>query len=296
MHAVNLQRTPYWSDYQTNEQYFGLLSFDPGQEESVCYVDGDLSEWTEEDKIFDTGEKSLSTKYDERFIYLLAYEKGFSNGEKKLYIPLDVTPNTGSTYCENYGLRFTRPADFVLTIDGADNSRLEVQERYEVLRAMFYHETHNEDAYLVPPDADTPVFKPINLMLQTATPLLTGNWLASSEVYETGKLAYGNADPSSPDYNSLADFIFAGDYVELKLPWQLLNFADPSRMTIHDDYYNDNYGVAYITIDTLYLGLADDTEEGRISLHPAALQGWGNKVTYHERLKPSYYTMQALWR
>ena len=296
MHAVNLQRTPYWSDYQTNEQYFGLLSFDPGQEESVCYVDGDLSEWTEEDKIFDTGEKSLSTKYDERFIYLLAYEKGFSNGEKKLYIPLDVTPNTGSTYCENYGLRFTRPADFVLTIDGADNSRLEVQERYEVLRAMFYHETHNEDAYLVPPDADTPVFKPINLMLQTATPLLTGNWLASSEVYETGKLAYGNADPSSPDYNSLADFVFAGDYVELKLPWQLLNFADPSRMTIHDDYYNDNYGVAYITIDTLYLGLADDTEEGRISLHPAALQGWGNKVTYHERLKPSYYTMQALWR
>ena len=43
MHAVNLQRTPYWSDYQTNEQYFGLLSFDPGEEESVCYVDGDLS-------------------------------------------------------------------------------------------------------------------------------------------------------------------------------------------------------------------------------------------------------------
>ena len=167
-------------------------------------MDGDLSEWTEVDKKFDTGEKSLSMKYDERFIYLLAYEKGFSNGEKKLYIPLDVTPNTSSTYCENYGLRFTRPADFVLTIDGADNSRLEVQERYEVLRAMFYHETHNEDAYLVPPDADTPVFKPINLMLQTATPLLTGNWLASSEVYETGKLAYGNADPSSPDYNSLA--------------------------------------------------------------------------------------------
>ena len=24
MHAVNLMRTPYWSDYQTNEQYFGL--------------------------------------------------------------------------------------------------------------------------------------------------------------------------------------------------------------------------------------------------------------------------------
>ena len=72
MHAVNLQRTPYWSDYQTNEQYFGLLSFDPGEKESVCYVDGDLSEWTEEDKLFDTGERALSMKYDERYIYLLA--------------------------------------------------------------------------------------------------------------------------------------------------------------------------------------------------------------------------------
>ena len=114
MHAVNLQRTPYWSDYQTNEQYFGLLSFDPGEKESVCYVDGDLSEWTEEDKLFDTGERALSMKYDERYIYLLAYQKGFANGEKRMFIPIDTTPKTGSTYCKNYGLRFDRAVDFVL--------------------------------------------------------------------------------------------------------------------------------------------------------------------------------------
>ena len=295
MHAVNLQRTPYWSDYQTNEQYFGLLSFDPGEEESVCYVDGGLSEWTEEDKLFDTGERALSMKYDERYIYLLAYQKGFANGEKRMFIPIDTTPKTGSTYCKNYGLRFDRAVDFVLAIDGRENSRLVVQERYEVLRAMFYHETHDADAYLDPPDADTPLFKPIELMLQTATPLLTGNWQASSETYETGDLAYGNANPSSPDFNSLADFIFAGDYVELKLPWQLLNFADPSRMTIHDDYY-ENYGVDYITIDTMYLGLTDGEDEGRAALCPAALKGWGNTVSYHERLKPSYYILQKLWQ
>ena len=295
MHAVNLQRTPYWSDYQTNEQYFGLLSFDPGEKESVCYVDGDLSEWTEEDKLFDTGERALSMKYDERYIYLLAYQKGFANGEKRMFIPVDTTPKTGSTYCKNYGLCFDRAVDFVLAIDGRENSRLVVQERYEVLRAMFYHETHDEDAYLDPPDADTPLFKPIELMLQTATPLLTGNWQASSEVYETGRLLYGNANPSSPDFNSLADFIFAGDYVELKLPWQLLNFADPSRMTIHDDYY-ENYGVDYITIDTMYLGLTDGEDEGRAALCPAALEGWGNRVAYHERLKASYDAMRRLWR
>lgn len=49
MHAVNLTRTPYWSDIQTNEQYFGLLAFDPGQEQTVCTLDGDPTEWTEMD-------------------------------------------------------------------------------------------------------------------------------------------------------------------------------------------------------------------------------------------------------
>lgn len=241
------------------------------------------------------GTRALSMKYDEKFIYLLAYEKGFANGQKTLYIPIDTTPKTGSTYCENFGLRFEDPVDFVLAIDGRDNSRLLVQERYEVLRAMFYHETHDADAYLDPPDADTPLFKPIDLMLQTATPLLTGNWQASSETYETGDLAYGNANPAAPDYDSLADFIFAGDYVELKLPWQLLNFSDPSRMTIHDDYY-ENYGVDDITIDTMYLGLTDGAAQERTPLYPAALKGWGNTVSYHERLKPSYYILQKLWQ
>ena len=49
MHAIDMTRNPYWSDYQTNEQYFGLLSFDPGEDHCISYVDGDISEWTAED-------------------------------------------------------------------------------------------------------------------------------------------------------------------------------------------------------------------------------------------------------
>ena len=64
LYAIDLDNTPYWSDYQTNEQYFGLLTFDPGDEESVCYVDGDVSEWGEEDVLLETEQGSLSMKYD----------------------------------------------------------------------------------------------------------------------------------------------------------------------------------------------------------------------------------------
>ena len=295
MHAVDLDKTPYWSDYQTNEQYFGLLSFDPGETESVCYVDGDVSEWGEDDIVLSQSGGSLSMKYDEKFIYFYAEQAGYDPETDTLYIPIDTTPKSGSTYCENYGITFDRPCDFVIRINGRDNSRVVVQERYEVMRAMFMHETEDEDAYLDVPDPDSPSFRYIDLMLQTATPLLTGNWQASSEVYETGKLLYGNANPEDASFNSLADFCFTENGVEIRIPWQLLNFGNPSEMMIHDDYY-EHYGVEFISIDEMYVGVAlEGASQGRIRMASFPLEGWGKEVTSHERLKQSYYMLKEYW-
>ena len=295
MANVDLDNTPYWSDYQTNEQYFGLLAFDPGVEESISYVDGDTSEWTEDDVILSTEEGSLSMKYDEKFLYFYAQWENFDPEHDVLYIPIDTTPKSGSTYCRNYNISFERACDFVICIDGTDNSRVMVQERYEVLRAMFLRETADMDAFVDPPELDSPRFKIISLMLQTATPLLTGNWSASAETYETGALRHGNANPDSEDFDSLADFMFTEDGVEIRIPWQLLNFANPSEMMIHDDYY-ENYGVEYIHIDEMYVGMAaGNATEYRIPMASLPLEGWGKTVTYHERLKESYYILQEYW-
>ena len=295
MHAVDLDNTPYWSDYQTNEQYFGLLAFDPGKERSVCYVDGDVSEWTADDMVAQSGGVSLSMKYDEKFLYFFIHKPGFDPENDRLYVPFDITPKSGSNYCENYDVKFDRECDFLLVLDGRENSRLLVQERYEVLRAMFFHETDDSDAYLNPVDKDSPRFKPINLLLQTATPLLSGNWTATSEVYETGLLTHGNANPEAVDFNSLADFMINGGNIEIKLPWQLLNFANPSEMMVHDDYY-EHYGIEYLHIDEMYAGIGMEANKGeRIRLHSVPLVGWGKKVAYHERLKTSYFAVKDYW-
>ena len=145
------------------------------------------------------------------------------------------------------------------------------------------------------PEKDSPKFVNIDMILQTATPLIYHDNNAPAEVFETGKLTYGNANPDSPDFNSLADFIAEGDYVEIKLPWQLLNFADPSRMSIHDDYY-EHYGIEYIEIDEMYVGIGDGGSGARVELKPYKLDPWENTVTYHERLKSSYFVLQKLWR
>lgn len=297
MYAVDLKRTPYWSDYQTNEQFFGLLSFDPGAETSVCYVDGDISEWTEGDVVQEQEGMTVSMKYDEKFLYFRIHKDGLRFGEETLYLPIDTTQKTGSSYCENYDLFFDRAADFLLVLNGETDSRLMVQERYESLRSTYSEAERGDNTYFKEniPEEDSPQFENVNMILQTATSLLYYDKNAKAETYETGLLTYGNANPDSLDFDSLADFICEGDDIELKLPWQILNFSDPSRMEIHDDYYDGNYGVAYQTIDTMYVGAGTAETEGRIHLSPVPLKGWYNKVTTHERLKSSYYILQELW-
>ncbi len=294
MHAVDLSRTAYWSDYQTNEQYFGLLSFDPGNKKSVCYVDGDVSEWSEDNRII-KGDTELSVKYDEKFMYFLVKRKNFDFKNETIYIPLDITPKSGSNYCENFGIKFDRDADFVIVID-KNNSRILVQERYEALRSTYSKDIYKFDTYFKEniPDKNSPKFVNIDLILRTAIALTPETKETVAESYETGRLLYGNANPESPDFNSLADFCAKGDYIEIKIPWQLMNFSDPSKMQIHDDYYSGNYGIEYIGIDKMHAGIGNG--DGRIELKPIKLKGWGNTVTYHERLKSSYYIMKDLWK
>lgn len=298
MYAINMKRNPYWSDYQTNEQYFGLLSFDPGEEESICYVDGNTDEWSGDDVVMYGEDISVSMKYDEKFIYFMV-EKDKLNLEKdKIYIPIDTTQKSGSTYCDSNGLKFERATDFLIVIDGRNKSRMLVQERYEALRSTYSENIWLYDTYAEGkvPERSSSRFVPIDMILQTATVLESGDVNAPSEVYETGKLRYGNANPKSKDYDSLADFCAEGDRLEIKIPWQMLNFSDPSRMEIHDDYYDGNYGIEHINISRMYIGAAAGVPEERIAMKAAVLEGWDKKVTYHERLKPSYYMLQKYWR
>lgn len=294
IHAVNLEKIPYWSDYQTNEQCFGLLSFDPGVEKSVCYVDGDISEWNEDDAVSHNDDIRVSMKYDEKFVYFMVNKKGLKETDK-IYIPIDTTQKTGSNYCNNNQMKFERNADFVICIDGKENSRIIVQDRYDTIRAMFCYETEAKDAYVDKPDKNSDNFNSIRLLLQTTTALEQNKENVLVDTYETGKLTYGNANPESENFNSLADFCINGDYIEIKLPWLLLNFSNPSEMMIHDDYY-EKYGVEEIQIDRMYVGIGtEENKEQRIKMEAFELQGWGQNVTYHERLKESYYIIKEAW-
>ena len=175
-----------------------------------------------------------------------------------------------------------------------------VQERYEVLRSTYSQNLKGFDTYLVDnvPDKNSSKFVNIDMILEifnvTEEQRHSNLFNFGEPSFETGKLRYGNANPDSADFDSLADFAQSEDYIEVKLPWQLLNFSDPSKMEILDDYYAGNYGIKFININKMNIGIMTESSN-RCHLSSFELKGWGNKVTYHERLKNSYYLLQSYW-
>ena len=171
-----------------------------------------------------------------------------------------------------------------------------VQERYEALKSTYWESYYVGDPYINPPEADSPVFVDINMpmKLNDLVPALYGDHVGG-EVYETGLLRCGVANPDAEEFDSLSDYCFTESGVEIRIPWQLLNFSNPSEMMIHDDYY-EHYGIENLHIEEMHVGFAwGEENEWRIPMAAFALEGWSRDVTYHERLKESYYILQAYW-
>lgn len=293
MPFVDVNQASYWSDIQTVDHGYGLMSFDPGEEEMIVRLDGNREEWKQEDVVYEDEHASLSMKQDERYLYFMAQNKQGTSIDN-VYIPIDVTNNSGTNTWEEEELQFDRPADFLLHLQGSEG-HLYVQSRYEAARAMYLMQSKGEDPYIFVPEKDDPHFQPILMMLRKFE--VRENSMSAPPVYwktyETGALRQGNGDPESEAYDSLADYQYGNDCVEIRIPWQLLNFGDPSRQMIHDDYY-ENYGVELIRQSTIYAGVSLAKEEV-IEMNAYDVDGWKRAVT-HERLKQSYDIVKSYWR
>lgn len=301
-YAVDKTKLKNWCDNQSIDQKYGILSFDPGLNQRICYVDGEIDEWNKEDLVSVQNNQSIYSKYDEEFVYFMVSSDNLSQSDEIL-IPIDTTQKSGSYQCNEYSASFERQADFMVLLNGKDNSCLYVQDYYDSTRAMYEKSISGVDPYISVPDPATPEFTLARLVLKSSPDpsadlqemTLEQRFIFNlSKTHNTGILLYGNGNPYSDEYNSQADFMYGNNCVEVRIPWQLLNFSDPSSMSIHDDYY-ENYGVENIRIRKMYVGVGKSSET-LIEMKGIELNGWGRRVRYHERLKQSYFIIQERWR
>jgi len=292
--ATNNWRDMYWNNIQSLSGNYGLMAFDPGSEQRPVYIDGNDSEWDESHFVHEYDGIRIYTNQSHQSFYMLIRGEHV-NPRDTLYIPIKVTPNSG-TRMHNYFM-FEQPADFLLRLNGTQNTRLLVNMRYNATFMRFHEEKTGENPFFFIPDQWEAEFVPIMIALQNTNMYSEGELetLAQRRLrsWETGRLVHGINNPHHPSFNSLADFCFGDGFVEIRIPWMMLNFFDPSTMEVHDDFF-EVFGVEGLPIEHLYIGVAHQYSHD-IPMSPAPLQHFRRNLEFHERLKTSYYIMQEAW-
>ena len=281
----NRERRPYWSNRQTNEQNFGLLSFDSMR----VQVDGSFEDWAEVDDFIGDSSASLKVTHDEANLYLKI--EGLQDTERARIV-LDTIPDQGNTGID--ALSFEDGIDFIVDMNG-EESRLVADTYYD-----YYHYLYGNDQKMIEPASNgrknTGKFTPIYYVLNKKLYYPELDEVRPFEFYETGKLTRGNGNPNSADYNSLADYEFGDNSVEIRIPWLLLQFRDPSRLEVIGDVFKDGEEASEF-IESIGIGLVmGEGEESVLVSEDSGLRRYSweswNVPTSNERLKESYYILQ----
>lgn len=291
------ERRAYWSNPQTNEQEFGILAFDPGKDKSICYVDGDISDWKNDKPLIDTSDMKLYTKSDEKYLYIMGDIKEFNFDNDKLFIPIDITPNSGNLTYNDYNLTFKKPTDMVIVLDKNGGSRIVTDSYYDVFYYMYGKQLKMIDENQAYEKKNSGIFNPIYLCLNKSLFLPEDKTNIPLQKYETGKLFLGDGNPEHKEYNSLTDYAVNGGKIEIRIPWQLLNVMDPSSKMVMDDFYNKS-AITPLKIPGLYIGGIITKNDAVTENSDMELYNWNEweVPTYHERLKPSYDILKRAFK
>ncbi len=313
-------RRPFWSNIETPEQRFGLVAFDPVD---GVLLDGSDSGWDTADRI--TPNNTAQTE-SQRALTELQVTHDFEGLNFRLEFeelsdPVNWTERnavvtiglTGRTTRLPLNLSAKAVADFVVQLAGPDASRLLVEASYDPFAREF-----GEEAGL--PLADyrdgSAGFVPVREIINRGYTIpATGNTVPFAAV-ETGKLQYGNGNPESDEYNSLTDIHVspAQNSIEGRIPWILLNVADPSTKqriatdweegltTVSFDHLTVSAGT-YIPRSTQTGQASSVTGETNLTDGLPAIDGstirsteytwdsWDQPV-YEERMKQSYSVLR----
>ncbi len=311
-------RRPYWSNVETPEQRFGLLAFEPVDAVSL---DGSEGDWTGADTISPDGTTSappdrtltgLQVTHDpEGLCFRLEFEE--------LPDPVDWTRTNALLTIGLTGRRTDLPlgvdaeatADFAVHLAGPDASRLLVDARYDAFAREFGGEAGLPiDAYRDGTAGFVPVREPVN---RGYTVPATGTEVPFDAV-ETGRLRYGNGNPEAASYDSLTDVHVdpGGTALEGRLPWVLLNVADPSgKRRIATDWAEGLDTVGFEGVRVGALTFAPDADgraavtggptnaahrlpEGNGSTLGSIEYAWEpwDRPAFTERLKESYHVLR----
>jgi hypothetical protein len=316
----NPDRRPYWNNQQTNEQHFGLLSFEPGDKDSGILVDGNSVDWNETNSktIFRSkDEKEVINKVrissDNGYLYfLLSFSNPVNFANQSFYLLLDTVGEQGQNtihLSKDTLLQTNLGVDFIINLSGEENSSIMVDSYYDTYYYTYAHMLNmvKKESYVN--QKNNGVFHPIRLALTKELIIPSTKTVVPFEGYETGILKFGNGNPEYETFNSLTDVSISDNkkIIEMRIPWQLVNVKDPSLKEVMGDIWK--YGLSKSeTIEGIRVATAA-TKQGKLvqtiprqsnnllQQKDAFLYSWSEweQPLYYERLKKSYYMIKETY-
>ncbi|MET3729456.1 hypothetical protein ABID52_003037 [Fictibacillus halophilus] len=306
----NPDRRPFWSNAQTNEQQFGLLSFDP---ESPIKVDGEVEDWVDLAPYQKSSSKSNELKAlyvtsDNRFVYMrMDYNSKIDLESLNTTILIDTIRNQGQLSSPDGVVKLDAGAEFAINLTNKKNSRILVDSYYDSNYYMYGHELKMIEQKRYANQKNNGIYHPLEMALNKELTIPSTKEVIPFQSFETGKLRFGNGNPQNKNYDSLTDVSVneKEGVIEIRIPWLLLNVKDPSLHEVMGDMWKGTLtasekteGFAIGAYTYKANGPVSDSlpqsKDGVISLQNVRKYIWNewDEPVYQERLKQSYYELQ----
>jgi hypothetical protein len=132
--------------------------------------------------------------------------------------------------------------------------------------------------------------RPLQILNRPTTVPATGE-KKPAELHELGPFPFASTDPRSSDFDARAIVAADGDVVELRLPWALLGFSDPSSLTLFDEQPEGPTK----TIRAERLGITVLAGDELLETSGYGWDPW-QSVTWHERRKDGFDDLAGTMR
>jgi hypothetical protein len=302
---IPAERRKMWLNRLTNEQNFGIISHDPGKEGRGIFLDGSAEDWEQrtgprswlrdDPKVSTTSypDFDLSVTHDEGYLYLMARKRdgGWDLTEDTLDVGFGTLENGAETADKAPGLKFPFGGAQTLLELGAGGGQMYINSAFDYHTWYYGNQLENTPGAPEPPpdatDPDAGTFLPWRLALSRGIFLPDTGETIPFEEFEVGDMARGVSDPESPAYDSLSDYEARGDVLEVRIPWTMLGFTDPSQLKVWDNLYEAGEVSTKRTEEVrIYPSLNGGASEEVIPTQ----YDWSpwDDPTYHERKKKSY--------
>lgn len=248
------ERRAFWFNFQNAEQNYGLMGIYPNYPGKRIGMRGDLAEWEKAEVLYKSEKKSpihpfndghddsrkfkrVLITHDEGFLYILLDMRGDIDFNATSYVIGINTYNKASLsgvgfrgeikFPFNINIMSPLGLHFLIHLAGEEKSRILISSSYD------RYVGHVPDR--APSSQDVPDQGSWVMMLERVNNRRISkdrSVFYPASVTNMSKLRFGSLDKRSPYYNTLADFYYRDNLLELRIPWGLLYFADPSSMGV----------------------------------------------------------------